>query len=62
MGLLDSGVSLNDYTLGWVKRGKGSVYEDSELDTTHGTFIASLLIHGNELNNVQIMQYQDVIL
>ncbi|WP_441650635.1 S8 family peptidase [Enterococcus faecalis] len=52
VGLLDSGVSLNDYTLGWVKRGKGSVYEDSELDTTHGTFIASLLIHGNELNNV----------
>lgn len=52
VGLLDSGVSINKYTEGWVTRGNGGIYSDEQLDTTHGSYIASLLIHGDALNGV----------
>ncbi|MBC1466006.1 S8 family serine peptidase [Listeria welshimeri] len=51
IGLLDSGVTINQYTIGWVRRGNGCIYKEEQLDKTHGTFISSLLIHGNELND-----------
>lgn len=51
VGLLDNGVELNDYTKDWVSLGKGCQYEESELDKSHGTFIASLLIYGDAMNN-----------
>lgn len=50
IGLLDSGVTINRYTSNWVRRGEGSRYLDDELNTGHGTYIASLLIHGDQLN------------
>ncbi|MGX7231270.1 S8 family peptidase [Enterococcus italicus] len=50
IGLLDSGVEINEYTKGWVTRGNGSNIPEDELDTSHGTFIAGLLIHGNKIN------------
>lgn len=52
VGLLDSGVEINNYTEDWVKRGEGCLYEDNELNKSHGTYIASLLIHGDTMNNV----------
>lgn len=51
VGLLDSGVNLNPLTKGWVENGKGCTYSDDELDTSHGTYIATLLIHGDNLQN-----------
>lgn len=53
VGLLDNGVELNDYTRDWVSTGNGCQYEESELDKNHGTFIASLLIYGDAMNNVK---------
>lgn len=50
VGLLDSGVAKNKLTTGWVTRGKGCNYKSSDLDTSHGTYIATLLIYGNTLN------------
>ena len=50
VGLLDSGVDINDLTLGWVTKGKGSNYLDKDINTSHGTYIATLLIHGDELS------------
>lgn len=50
VGLLDSGVSLNNMTKDWVTRGKGCQYSDNQLDTKHGTYIATLLIHGDSLS------------
>ena len=50
VGLLDSGVELNDFTKEWVVRGEGGFYSDNDLNTDHGTYIASLLIHGDKLN------------
>lgn len=52
IGLLDSGVSANRLTKGWVERGKGIQYSDNELDTSHGTYIATLLIHGDKFENI----------
>ena len=51
VGLLDSGVNLNPLTEGWVTKGNGCTYSDYELDTSHGTYIATLLIHGDNLQN-----------
>lgn len=50
VGLLDSGVSLNSMTEHWVNRGKGCQYSDNQLNTKHGTYIATLLIHGDSLS------------
>ena len=47
IGLLDSGVDYNPWTEGWVTRGKGCTYNEKDLDTSHGTYIATLLIHGS---------------
>lgn len=51
IGLLDSGVAVNRLTEGWVTRGQCSQYSDAELDTSHGTYIATLLIHGDTFEN-----------
>lgn len=50
VGLLDSGVEINEQTKNWVVRGNGCFYEDGELNKSHGTFIATLLIHGDKIN------------
>lgn len=52
IGLLDSGVSINRLTKGWVVRGNGVQYSDDDLDTSHGTYIATLLIHGETFEDV----------
>lgn len=52
VGLLDSGVSKNRLTKGWVVRGNGIQYSDNELDTSHGTYIATLLIHGETFEDI----------
>ncbi|WP_336783484.1 S8 family peptidase [Paenibacillus illinoisensis] len=52
VGLLDSGVTILPQLEGFVRRGNGCNYLDSELNTNHGTFIAHLLVHGNNLNGV----------
>lgn len=53
VGLLDSGVEINDFTKEWIIKGDGSNYSENELNTDHGTYIASLLIHGDKLNGYQ---------
>lgn len=50
IGLLDTGVDQNKLTKNWVIRGNGCNYEPDELDTKHGTYIATLLIHGDTFN------------
>lgn len=60
VGLLDSGVAKNKLTTGWVTRGKGCNYKSSDLDTSHGTYIATLLIYGNTLNKIKTPQLMDV--
>lgn len=52
VGLLDTGVEINELTQDWIIQGKGCEYTELEVDRQHGTFIATLLIHGNEINGV----------
>ncbi|MCT3288307.1 S8 family peptidase [Lactiplantibacillus pentosus] len=51
IGLLDSGVDKNSLTEHWVTRGNGCQYSDSELNCAHGTYIATLLIHGDNFSD-----------
>ncbi|MFD0051455.1 S8 family peptidase [Actinomycetes bacterium NPDC127524] len=53
VGLLDSGVTILPQLEGFVRRGDGCNYNETELNTNHGTFIANLLVHGNQMNNVK---------
>lgn len=53
VGLLDSGVTILPQLEGFVIKGKGCNYDETELNTNHGTFIANLLVHGNQINNVK---------
>lgn len=52
VGLLDSGVTILSQLEGFVRRGNGCNYDEEKLNTNHGTFIANLLVHGNQMNNV----------
>ncbi|WP_408895296.1 S8 family peptidase [Paenibacillus taichungensis] len=52
VGLLDDGVTILPQLEGFVRRGNGCNYNDSEINTYHGTFIAHLLVHGNNMNCV----------
>lgn len=51
VGLLDTGVNINSLTQQWVTRGKGCQYSNNQLNTAHGTYIATLLIHGDSLSD-----------
>ncbi|MBM7840862.1 hypothetical protein JOC54_004155 [Alkalihalobacillus xiaoxiensis] len=53
LGLLDSGVTILPQLEGFVRKGDGCNYDETELNTNHGTFIANLLVHGNQLNNTK---------
>lgn len=53
VGLLDSGVEILPQLLGFVERGQGCNYAETDLNKDHGTFIATLLVHGNALNGVR---------
>lgn len=53
VGLLDSGVTVLPQLEGFVRRGNGCNYDEMELNTNHGTFIANLLVHGNQMNSVK---------
>lgn len=58
IGLLDSGVEINKYTENWIVQGNGCFYNEAELDKSHGTYIASLLIHGDKFNNTEDFSVQ----
>ncbi|ERL63893.1 S8 family peptidase [Schleiferilactobacillus shenzhenensis] len=53
IGLLDTGVEQNRFTKGWVTRTTATAYVDADLNTQHGTFIATLLLYGDQANHTQ---------
>jgi Subtilase family len=50
IGVLDSGISKIDYLSPWIF-GEMSQYTDAELDKSHGTFVAGLLLYGDVLED-----------
>lgn len=47
VGILDSGIAKNKYLAPWIIDGY-SPYDDAELDKSHGTFVAGVLIYGRD--------------
>ncbi len=58
VGVLDNGIEINKYTRNWVVRGVACPYSDQQLSCEHGTFIASVLIYGDLLNNTHDFDIQ----
>jgi Subtilase family len=50
VGVLDSGISLIDPISPWII-GEQSPYDEGELNKAHGTFVAGIIVYGDELLN-----------
>lgn len=53
VGILDSGISKIDHLEPWIF-GEMSQYADDLLDKSHGTFVAGVLLYGDELEDKQL--------
>jgi hypothetical protein len=49
VGVLDSGISDIDSLRPWILPDRFTVYPESRLDRTHGTFVAGIILYGDEL-------------
>lgn len=54
LGVLDSGISKIDHLSPWIC-GEMSPYTEDELDRTHGTFVAGVLLYGDVLEDKQLV-------
>ena len=51
VGVLDSGIAANDSLTPWIMGDKHTNFIDEDIDTAHGTAVASVLIYGDQLEN-----------
>lgn len=51
VGVLDSGISNNQYLKPWLINRKFSSYPDELIDSSHGSCVSSIIIYGDELEN-----------
>ncbi|AGY53761.1 hypothetical protein BRDCF_p1134 [Bacteroidales bacterium CF] len=49
VGVLDSGISDIPYLKPWLHEDKITYYPDEDVDKSHGTFVAGILLYGDEL-------------
>jgi len=49
IGVLDSGISSIDHLRPWLDSRSYSAYVEDEIDRSHGTFVAGVLLYGDEL-------------
>lgn len=50
VGVLDTGISNNDYLKGWKLNDNFTSYPDEYKDLSHGTFVSGIIEYGDELN------------
>ncbi len=51
VGVLDSGIAVNDSLMPWVLEDKHTNFIDEDIDTAHGTAVASIIVYGDQLEN-----------
>lgn len=51
VGILDNGIAPIPHLNEWLKPGRWSVYPESSIDPTHGTFVAGIALYGDECEN-----------
>ncbi|MFA9370893.1 MAG: S8 family peptidase [Labilibaculum antarcticum] len=49
VGVLDSGIAKNKYTIPWLSDKSFSSYPEDLIDNGHGTFVSGVLLYGDEL-------------
>jgi hypothetical protein len=49
VGVLDSGIAPIPHLKPWLDERRYTAYDDSEVDRSHGTFVAGVLLYGDEL-------------
>jgi hypothetical protein len=54
VGVLDSGISNNKYFKPWLLSKSYSAYPESRIDRSHGTFVAGIILYGDELEKKTI--------
>lgn len=47
LGILDTGISAIPHLKPWIADERWTVYPDSEIDSTHGTFVAGVALYGD---------------
>ncbi len=51
LGILDNGIALIPHLTPWVDGKRWSVYPDSAINPTHGTFVAGIALYGDDFEN-----------
>lgn len=51
IGVLDSGIALNNGLSPWILKEKHTNYIEEDIDTNHGTAVASILLYGDSLES-----------
>ena len=51
VGILDSGIAKNEFTTPWLIPKRYTSYPDDLIDNSHGTFVAGVLLYGDELES-----------
>jgi len=51
VGVLDSGIAVNESLVPWVLEDKHTNFIDDDVDTAHGTAVASVIVYGDQLEN-----------
>ena len=57
VGILDSGIASNRYLDSWIV-GTQSPYLEEELDKTHGTSVASIVLYGDDLEKKDLVKHR----
>ncbi|MCY4560903.1 MAG: S8 family peptidase [Flavobacteriaceae bacterium] len=51
VGVLDSGIAKNTYLEDWLTAKSFSSYPDERIDRTHGTYVSSIILYGDDLES-----------
>ena len=62
IGVLDSGINKNAYLSPWILSESEEYYEDSLLDKSHGSMVASVLEYSDELNGTDYLSTDGVMM
>jgi hypothetical protein len=62
IGVLDSGINKNTYLSPWILSESEEYYEDSLLDKSHGSMVASVLEYSDELNGTDYLSTDGVMM
>lgn len=61
VGVLDNGIEPIDHLRPWIEGRRESVYPDSSIQATHGTFVAGIITYGDVLQQKELTGSENVM-